>query len=221
MTSRDVVLQRIRSGLSHAAAAGFGGLTAPKPPEVWPRGNSSPAVLAERFAAELKIVQGETIRCATMDDARRQLVQLMDSAKWPNIGSVDRPLSREVTAALPAKRVAWAQPHWQPRQMSELPAGLVVADYLLADTGTAVIACPTAQDRLMCYLPPACVVVARVDQLAEHLPAAWADIAKRCADPNLTGEFVLVTGPSRTADIEKILILGVHGPKRLVVLVIG
>ena len=69
-------------------------------------------------------------------------------------------------------------------------------------------------------MPPACVVVARVDQLAEHLPAAWAAIAARAADPALRGEFVIVTGPSRTSDIEKILILGVHGPKRLVVLLV-
>ena len=72
----------------------------------------------------------------------------------------------------------------------------------------------------MCYLPPACVVVARTDQLVEHMPAAWEDIARRTADPARRGEFVLVTGPSRTADIEKILILGVHGPKRLVVLLV-
>ena len=42
----------------------------------------------------------------------------------------------------------------------------------------------------------------------------------RVADPALRGEFVIVTGPSRTADIEKILILGVHGPKRLVVMLV-
>ncbi len=74
---------------------------------------------------------------------------------------------------------------------------------------------------LLCYLPPACVVVARTDQLAEHMPAAWDEIARRAAEPQRRGEFVLITGPSRTADIEKILILGVHGPKRLVVLLVG
>jgi L-lactate dehydrogenase complex protein LldG len=57
--------------------------------------------------------------------------------------------------------------------------------------------------------------------LAEHLPAAWPAIAARAAEPARRGEFVIVTGPSRTADIEKILILGVHGPKRLVVMLIG
>ena len=65
------------------------------------------------------------------------------------------------------------------------------------------------------------MVIARTDQLAEHLPAAWPAIAPRAADPALRGEFVIVTGPSRTADIEKILILGVHGPKRLVVMLVG
>jgi L-lactate dehydrogenase complex protein LldG len=64
-------------------------------------------------------------------------------------------------------------------------------------------------------------VIARTGQLAEHLPAAWAEIARQTADPQRRGEFVLVTGPSRTADIEKILILGVHGPKRLIVILVG
>jgi L-lactate dehydrogenase complex protein LldG len=110
---------------------------------------------------------------------------------------------------------------WQPRQMAELSAGVIEAEALLADTGSCLIACPTAQDRLLCYLPPACVVLARVEQLAEHLPAAWAEISARAADPALRGELVIVTGPSRTSDIEKILTLGVHGPKRLVVMLVG
>ena len=46
-------------------------------------------------------------------------------------------------------------------------------------------------------------------------------VVARAADPAVRGELVILTGPSRTADIEKILILGVHGPKRLVVLLVG
>ena len=104
------------------------------------------------------------------------------------------------------------------RRIAQLPAGLIAADVLLADTGSCMIACGTTHERLMCYLPPACVVVGRVAQLAEHLPAAWADDCRPLSPRQaLRGEFVMVTGPSRTADIEKILILGVHGPKRLVV----
>ena len=105
--------------------------------------------------------------------------------------------------------------------MSELPAGLVAAERLLADTGSCMAACRTPQERLMCYLPPVCVIIARADQLAEHMPAAWDEISRRTADTEVRGEFVLITGPSRTADIEKILILGVHGPKRLIVLLVG
>ncbi len=215
MSSRDAILHRIRSRLSSAPAV------APPPvAEVWPRQTSDPQVLAERFVAELTAVLGETIRCRSMAEAQQELARLMETGPWPTIGAVDNPMARELTAAMPPERLAWVDAEWTPARIAQLPAGLVAADVLLADTGTCLIACGTTQQRLLCYLPPACVVIARKAQLAEHLPAAWADVARRCAQGQLRGEFVLVTGPSRTADIEKVLILGVHGPKRLIVLLV-
>ncbi len=221
MSSRDVILQRIRSGLTNATAAGFGDLREPPVPEVWPRTNAEPATLVSQFRTELEALKGEVISCPTMADARRQLAQLMEAAPWARLGSVDRPLTRELTAEIPADRLDWVTPDWTPAKIEQLPAGLIVADALLADTGSCVVHCSTAQERLICYLPPACIVVARVDQLAEHLPAAWGPISKACVSKDARGEIVLISGPSRTSDIEKILILGVHGPKRLVVLVVG
>ncbi|MGD0382112.1 MAG: LUD domain-containing protein [Thermoguttaceae bacterium] len=215
MNSRDTILQRLRTHLS-------GGPPVAPPPvaEVWPRQAADKAVLAERFAEELKAIFGEAIRCPSMAEAQRQLAALMESAAWPTIGAVDCPAVREAAAALPPERVEWVGPDWTPQRIAQLPAGLIAADALLADTGSCMIACGSTHERLMCYLPPNCVVVGRAAQLAEHLPAAWAEIAGRCHEPALRGEFLLVTGPSRTADIEKILILGVHGPTRLVVLLV-
>ena len=221
MSSRDVILQRIRNGLVNAAAAGFGDLREPPVPEVWPCTKLEPAALVSRFRSELEALSGEAIHCPTMADARRQLAQLMETAPWARLGSLDRPLARQLTAEIPTDHLAWVTSEWTPPEIEQLPAGLITAEALLADTGSCVVHCATAQERLMCYLPPACVVVARTEQLAEHLPAAWGPISKVCAAKDSRGEIVLITGPSRTADIEKILILGVHGPKRLVVLLVG
>jgi len=215
MTSRDAILQRIRNELSGADKP------APPPPtEVWPTTDPTPEAMAERFTAELEKVAGEVVRCKSIDDAQAKLAELMQTSEWQSLGAVDRPICRELTADLPAEQVEWAKADWDPQEMGRLSAGLVAAEWLLADTGSAVVVNETPEQRLLCYLPPACVVVARSDQLREHMPAAWPEIARSTSDPDRRGEFVVITGPSRTADIEKILILGVHGPKRLVVLLI-
>jgi L-lactate dehydrogenase complex protein LldG len=218
--SRDLILQRIRSGLTNAAAAGCADLREPPVPEVWPRTCTPPSELIARFCEELKLLHGEPIHCATMEDARRQIAKLMESDFCPRLGCLDRPLVRDLVAQVAAERLDWVSNDWTAERIEQLPAALISAEALLADTGSCVVHCATAVERLMCYLPPICVVAARMKQLAEHLPAAWEPIASACRAPESRGEIVLITGPSRTADIEKKLILGVHGPKRLVVLVV-
>lgn len=216
-SARDAVLQNIRAALRDRPGAGE-----PLPPvaEVWPRSNPGADALAARFAEELAAVHGETIFCRSLEEAGAQLQRLMDECGWQQIAALDRPLVAELAAALPAGRIRGLEPQWAPAEMAEIPAGLLAAEKLLADTGSCVVACHTAQERMLCYLPPVSIVVARREQLAEHLPAAFDESADWCADPQRCGELVIITGPSRTADIEKILILGVHGPKRLVVLLV-
>jgi len=214
--SREAILQRIRTEVSKAPP-----IALPPVPEVWPRQTSDPVVLAERFISELQAVHGEVIQCKTMDDLQRQLAELISQTGWSTIGAMDRPICREAIAQLNSQSIQWPRADWPPREMADLSVGLIAAKLLLADTGSCLVACPTAEDRLLCYLPPACVVIAKVDQLVEHMPAAWETVAPRCAQRELSGEFVIITGPSRTSDIEKTLILGAHGPKRLVVMLLG
>ncbi len=190
-------------------------------PEVWPRQNADPAALADRFESELKAVHGEVLRLSTIGDAQKQLAQMAAQSRWTSIGVMYRPICCDAVKDLDPKIIEWPKANWPAAEMAELSVGIVAAEVLLADTGSSLIACPTAEDRLLCYLPPACVIIARADQLFEHLPAAWPTVARRSDDRGLSGEFVIITGPSRTSDIEKTLILGVHGPKRLVVMLVG
>jgi L-lactate dehydrogenase complex protein LldG len=216
MNSRDGILQRIRAGTAQMPE-----MAAPPVPEVWPRQQPDAAALAVRFTEELEAVQGEVIRCGGLADARKKLAQLVAQAGWTAVGAADRPVCREVVGDLPPERVRWPRPGWPPREMAQLSLGVIAAEALLADTGTCIVTCPTAEERLLCYLPPACVVIACTEQLEEHLPAAWEKLGPACSERGLRGEWVMITGPSRTADIEKMLILGAHGPKRLVVLLVG
>ena len=221
MTSREVILQRIRSGLTNAVAAGFGDVQEPPVPEVWPRTGRTSSELFAQFSEELNLLKGEPLRCATVDDARQQLYQVVEAGGYSRLGCLDRPLLRDLTGQIAAERIDWVSADWTAERIEQLPAALITAEALLADTGSCVVHCATAAERLMCYLPPVCIIAARLDQLAEHLPAAWPPIAAACRPQESRGEIVLITGPSRTADIEKKLILGVHGPKRLVVMIVG
>jgi L-lactate dehydrogenase complex protein LldG len=215
MTSRNILLQRIRSEVSKGPR-----IEPPPVVEVWPRTNSDVSALAAGFEKELKAVAGEVVHVSSMAEAKTKLAELAQTSGWVSLGAMDRTLCREAVGDLAPSMAHWPKPNWPPSEMAELSASLIEAKTLLADTGSCVIECPTAEDRLLCYLPPTCVVIAPVERMREHLPAAWKEIAPGCFDKDIHGEFVIVTGPSRTADIEKILILGVHGPKRLIVLLV-
>src|SRR3990172_9165065 len=191
MNSRDAILERIRAALAGDPPVEH----QPPTPEVWPRENPSSELMVERFVRELETIGGEVVRSRSIDEAAAKLVELVGAAGWRTIGGLDRPLCRQLAARLGEDRVQWDSDEADPKRMADLDLGLVEADYLLADTGTAMVACPTPRDRLMCYLPPASIVVARTDRLVEHMPAAWDEIARRSADPSLRGEFVFITGP--------------------------
>jgi L-lactate dehydrogenase complex protein LldG len=247
MTSREAILERIRGGLAERAAVEL-----PPVAEVWPKKTPSRDEMAGQFATELAAISGESFRFRSMTDARAKLRQLLDENGWQTLAVMDRPVCRELVAELPPERVLWPQSAWTPVSMADVPVSLLAAECLLADTGSAIVGCDTPEERLLCYLPPACIIVGRTEQLAEHLPAAWVTLAERLTIYRLSpaqpgdstesrlslressapfaerktteadsrGEYVIITGPSRTADIEKVLILGVHGPRRLVVLLV-
>jgi L-lactate dehydrogenase complex protein LldG len=96
-------------------------------------------------------------------------------------------------------------------------AGITGADYALADTGTLVLFSSPQEARMISLLPPLHLAVIRQEQILTGLDELFS------LEPlpgNRSSSMVLITGPSRTADIEQILIRGVHGPGEIHVVVV-
>ena len=90
----------------------------------------------------------------------------------------------------------------------------------VAQTGGVMVSAPSAGGRALSVLPPHHIVIARSSQMVSDLTAAF-DRVKQRYGANYPSFLSFITGPSRTGDIERILVLGAHGPKRLTVLLLG
>jgi L-lactate dehydrogenase complex protein LldG len=99
-------------------------------------------------------------------------------------------------------------------------AAITGCDALIAQTGSILVTNYSAGGRGLSVLPPHHVVVASVSQVVPDLTAAIALLRDKY--PAKWPSFMtFITGPSRTGDIERILVLGAHGPKRLTVFLVG
>ena len=95
--------------------------------------------------------------------------------------------------------------------------GITACDALIAQTGSVLVTSHSAGGRALSVLPPHHIVLARRDQLLQDLPAAYELLRAKYSN-NWPSFISLITCPSRTGDIERILVLGAHGPKRLTIL---
>lgn len=101
--------------------------------------------------------------------------------------------------------------------------GLSGVDYALADTGTLVLVAGKGQPRSISLLPPVHIAVLKPEQVIPGLndlfPLLRSDTEAGGGD--LSSAVTFITGPSRTADIELTLVVGVHGPQQLHVILVG
>ena len=89
-------------------------------------------------------------------------------------------------------------------------------DALVAETGTIVLLSAPVETRLSTLMAPVNVIVGSERQLVAEMEAVFERFADRLRPGVATACLTFVTGPSRTTDIEKTLIFGVHGPKKLI-----
>jgi L-lactate dehydrogenase complex protein LldG len=171
----------------------------------------------EQFKARAEAVSAEVYRCETKTAAQEFILQLLQqegqgdspgsSAVWadcPFLDSVDRqPLTMiaGLTFEVTRERAAVAR------------FGISQMGWALADTGTLVQDSSAIEQRLVSSLPTIHIALVPTSGLLPDLPTLLSRL-----HPKESGYIAMITGPSRTADIERVLTIGVHGPERLVII---
>ncbi|MCD6354547.1 MAG: lactate utilization protein, partial [Prolixibacteraceae bacterium] len=95
-----------------------------------------------------------------------------------------------------------------------IAVGITGCEFLIAHTGSIMVSSAQQGGRQLFVYPPVHFVIAKKSQLVDYLEKAYSGIQEKYKK-KLPSQISLITGPSRTADIEKTLILGAHGPKEL------
>lgn|SRR5690606_2505505 len=105
------------------------------------------------------------------------------------------------------------------QQLEVADAGITSCEALLARNGSVLLSNSDPAGRRLSAYPPIHIVVARASQLVMDIKHGLARLKEKYGD-QLPSMITTITGPSRTADIEKMLVLGAHGPKELYVFLI-
>ena len=108
-------------------------------------------------------------------------------------------------------------------EMAEADIGITEADFAIADSGTLVLFADERQPRSVSLIPPVHVAILKSNRIVANIHDLFAHLTHSVAEMgsinDLSSCVTFITGPSRTADIELNLTLGVHGPKEIFVLV--
>ncbi len=105
------------------------------------------------------------------------------------------------------------------KDFTQAGVGITSCDALIARTGSALLSSAKLSGRRLSIYPHIHVVIAKTSQLVYDIKDGM-ELMKTLYGTNLPSMICLETGPSRTADIEKTLVLGAHGPKELLVFLI-
>ena len=109
------------------------------------------------------------------------------------------------------------------RQSSKAGIGITGVDYAIAETGSVVVLPGRDLSRLVSLVPPVHVAIVRSQDVLESLEDLFTlrRLAYYLGGGDMGSYMNFITGPSRTADIEQTLVIGVHGPKEAHLVLLG
>jgi L-lactate dehydrogenase complex protein LldG len=179
--------------------------------------------LSDRLGREVETIGGSVHRVRAPEDAREKILELLAGVGATQVVRSTTNLVEEVDLddALRQRGVEVMacdlrrdDDRKRLREMEfSADAGVTTVDYGVAETGSLVVVAAPGQGRAVSLLPPVHIAVLRASDIVYELGELFERIKRDRGE--LPSATTLITGPSRTADIELVLTVGVHGPKEL------
>ena len=209
--SRESILHKVQTALGRRP----GQAPTDIPPMRLRASEAKPEDQVLQFCKAVEALAGKAYCAASKTDARAYASSLLGGG---TAVASDAPLLLEcgITSLPGAKTVVQGKEELR-RLCAAADLGITGADYALADTGTLVMLASAKEARMISLLPPVHLAVVSRDRILANLDELFLLVPR---PDRITSSMVLITGPSRTADIEQILIRGVHGPGELHVIIL-
>ena len=205
---REAVLRRIRKALQTHTSAKNTHIDWEKDIYTWP---DDLADDAELFARQFMAVGGKFVYCENQHEFLEHLISVCLTANWQHIYC----LEPTVQALLDQ----YEFPYTDAADLAPAEACITSCEALVSRFGVVVVSSRQMRGRTSTVFPPVHIVVAYRSQLTPDIKTCL-HLLKEKYDGTLPSMLSFTAGASRTADIEKTLVMGAHGPKELYVFLV-
>jgi L-lactate dehydrogenase complex protein LldG len=164
-----------------------------------------------QFAQNFTALNGKFFFCEDEKDFVSTLVNLINESDWKQIFCFEPKINSIISDSLPVNNKV--------KEISNVDVGITTCECLIARTGSVMITSRQASGRRLPLFSNIHIVVAYTSQIVYNLKDGLKLIKKKY-EGNVPSMITNISGPSRTADIEKTLVQGAHGPKEIFVFLI-
>lgn len=158
------------------------------------------------FAEQFTKMQGHFNYCVSEQDAAESIIQLCNSKNWQAV-FIANPQIKNILSGMP--------PHAFTANLAASNVSITFCESLVARTGSMILSSKSSDGRTASVYSPAHICIAYTNQLVYDIKDGIQALQNKYSNNDIPSMITLATGPSRTADIEKTLVTGVHGPKEV------
>lgn len=201
-SSREIVLKKVRNAGINEAECPFTDIDFSS--NVFKESGDPPDVT---FAKAFVAIAGKFVYCADKEEFLQSIKVFAKEYKWDHLHCHEPEIKQLLTEA----EVPFSE---DPKSLTEAVQGITFCECLIARLGSIMVSSAQASGRRLIVYPDVHVVVAYASQIVPDLADALNVVAERYKN-NFPSLVSVISGPSRTADIEKTLVMGAHGPREL------